>query len=62
MTQDDKRLKEINHRRWEIAETFKELKKELQNLSIEEAQITGYHRIEKSRQAYRHKGKVRVKK
>lgn len=61
MTQDERRLKEIKHRRYEISETFKVLKKELQNLSIEEAQITGYHRIERSRQAYSRKGKVRRK-
>jgi hypothetical protein len=51
------RLKEIKHRKYEICVTIKELKQELVKLSNEEAMINGYHRIERSKESYRKKGK-----
>lgn len=56
MTPEEKRLKEINHRQWEIEENIKALKKESQLLRNESLQIRGYHKIEKCKKAY-NKGK-----
>lgn len=59
MISDDKRLKEIKKRRYEIAVEFKQLKKELVQLSQEESMITGYYKIEKSKKAYKSRKKVK---
>lgn len=56
MTAEEKRLKEIKHRKYEIAIAIKDLKKEMINLTTEESMINGYHRIERSKKGYR-KGK-----
>lgn len=61
MTQDEKRLKEIKARKFEIAQLISKLKKELVNLSAEERQINGYHRIERSRQLFSRKGRVKTR-
>lgn len=58
MTPEEKRLKEINHRQWEIEENIKALKKESQLLRNELLQIRGYHKIEQCKKAYS-KGKGR---
>lgn len=62
MTVDEKRLKEINHRQWEIEQSIRALKNESKALTREKLQIQGYHRIERSRKAYksRKKGKQNV--
>jgi hypothetical protein len=62
MTPDDKRLKEIKHRQWEIEQEKKKLDKESKALTREKLQIEGYHRIERSRKAYksRKRGKQNV--
>lgn len=62
MTPDDKKLKEIRREKWEICVDIKNKKKRLVELSNMEAMITGYHRIERSRKAYknRKKGKQNV--
>ncbi len=62
MTPDEKRLKEINHELWEIEETMKQLKKRTKVLTREKLQIEGYHKIERSRKAYksRKRGKQNV--
>ena len=57
MTPDEKRLKEIKHRKYEIAITIKDLKKEMIKLSNEESMINGYHRIIKAKQKYKSKSK-----
>ena len=62
MTPEEKRIKEINRENYEIDLEIKELKKKKIALRNEKLQLEGYHRIERSRQAYRHKGKVRVRK
>ena len=47
MTPEERRLKEIKHRRYEIIIMLKELKKELIKLKQEEQQIYGYKKLEK---------------
>lgn len=56
MAQDDKRLKEIKREKWELCVEIKNCKKRLVALSNEEAMITGYHKIIRSKQKYK-KGK-----
>lgn len=60
MTTDEKRLKEIKHRKYELTIAIRDMKKELIRLSSEEAMINGYHRVLKSKQKYR-KGKGKTK-
>jgi hypothetical protein len=50
MTQDERRLKQIKHRRYEIIEDLKALKKELIALRQEEDTINGYKTIEREKQ------------
>ena len=47
MTPEERRLKEIKHRRYEIIIMLKELKKELIKLKQEEQQMYGYKKLEK---------------
>lgn len=57
MTPDEKRLKEIRHRQWEIEQEKKLLCKESKELTREKLQIEGYHRIERSRKVYKNRKK-----
>ena len=47
MNPEEKRIKEIKHRRYEIIIMLKELKKELIKLRQEENQLYGYKKLEK---------------
>lgn len=62
MTPEEKRLKEIKRENYEIDLEIKELKKKKIALRNEKLQLEGYHKIERCKQAYRSKGKVRVRK
>ena len=62
MTPDDKRLKEIKRKKWELCENIRQEKKRLIELSNEEKMINGYHKVVRAKQKYRSKGKVRVRK
>ena len=62
MTPEERRIKEINRRQYEIRKEKQALVNESKELTRERLQLEGYHRIERSRQAYRHKGKVKVRK
>ena len=59
MTQDERRLKEIDHELYDICVEISKLKKKAKSLQQEKDMINGYHRIERSRQAYSRKGKAR---
>ena len=50
MTPEERRLKEIKHRRYEILQDLKALKKELIVLRQEEDTINGYKTIEREKQ------------
>lgn len=50
MTPEERRLKQIKHRRYEILEDLKQLKKELLALRQEEDTINGYKVIERGKQ------------
>lgn len=50
MTPEERRLKEIKHRKYEILEDLKQLKKELLALRQEEDTINGYKAIERNKQ------------
>lgn len=50
MTPEERRLKQIKHRRYEILEDLKQLKKELLALRQEEDTINGYKAIERDKQ------------
>ena len=62
MTPDDKRLKEIDHKLWELEEIIKQAKKETKALTREKLEIQGLHKVVRAKQKYRSKGKVRVRK
>ena len=47
MTQEEKRLKEIKHRRYELICLLKDVKKELIKLRQEENTINGYKALER---------------
>ena len=49
MTQEEKRLKEIKHRRYELICFLKDIKKELIKLRQEEDMINGYKKLERKR-------------
>ena len=53
MTPEERRLKEIKHRRYEIILLLKQLKKELLALRQEEDTITGYKALERNRQKHK---------
>lgn len=61
MNQEEKRLKKINHRQWEIEEQIKLLKKESKILTAEKMQILGYHKIEHCKTKYKKKGNKKVR-
>ena len=50
MTPEERRLKQIKHRKYEILEELKKLKKELLALRQEEDTINGYKTIEREKQ------------
>ncbi len=52
MTSEERRLKEIKHRRYEIIIMLKDLKKELIKLKQEEQTIYGYKKLEKKANKY----------
>lgn len=60
MTSDERRLKEINHKLWELEEIIKQAKKETKALTREKLEIQGLHKIERSRKQYvRNMGKTK---
>lgn len=51
------RLKEINHRLWELEEIIKQAKKETKVLTREKLEIQGLHKIVSAKQKYKHNSK-----